>query len=112
MYSYKEISVLAGYTSRVSELIEVFNDISIGKYRKELVSSADPNFLASKRGILEESAAIEFKNVPIISPNGDTLVKSLTFKVQPGMHLLIVGPNGKITLRPPIHDRLWKIIPF
>ncbi len=96
MYSYKEITVLAGYTSRVSELLETFEDINAGKYKKALVATANPTFLAQKRGIVQESDAIEFKNVPIISPNGDTLVRSLTFKVKPGMHLLIVGPNGKI----------------
>ncbi|KAG1443063.1 hypothetical protein G6F46_012844 [Rhizopus delemar] len=40
------------------------------------------------------SENIEFENVPIVSPNGDILVPKLTFHVKPGMHLLIVGPNG------------------
>ena len=31
---------------------------------------------------------------PIISPNGDVLVKALSFNLQHGDHLLIVGPNG------------------
>jgi ATP-binding cassette, subfamily D (ALD), peroxisomal long-chain fatty acid import protein len=32
--------------------------------------------------------------VPIVSPNGDVLVRALTFTVRRGDHLLIVGPNG------------------
>jgi ABC-type lipoprotein export system ATPase subunit len=31
---------------------------------------------------------------PIISPNGDVLVKALSFSLKDGDHLLIVGPNG------------------
>lgn len=35
-----------------------------------------------------------FENVPIVTPNGDILIKSLSFYVKPGNHLLIVGGNG------------------
>ena len=57
------------------------------------------------------SDEIIFEEVPIITPNGDVLVRSLSFHVKPGVseyvvemmaftdsmlqqHLLIVGPNG------------------
>jgi ATP-binding cassette, subfamily D (ALD), peroxisomal long-chain fatty acid import protein len=33
-------------------------------------------------------------NRPIISPNGDVLVKALSFSLKQGDHLLVVGPNG------------------
>ncbi|KAK9727340.1 ATP-binding cassette long-chain fatty acid transporter pxa2, variant 2 [Basidiobolus ranarum] len=96
MYSYKEITELAGYTARVTELLEVFEDVKNGRFQKTLVSSAsdeNSNVLAS-RGEVVESDIIEFKDVPIVSPNGDILVRDLSFNVKPGMHLLIVGPNG------------------
>ncbi|KAJ3089093.1 hypothetical protein HK102_007226 [Quaeritorhiza haematococci] len=93
MYSYKEVTELAGYTARVSQLIDVFEDIQQSKFSKTLVSNAKTEFL-DRRGDIVESEIIEFKNVPIISPNGDLLVRDLTFTVKPGMHLLIVGPNG------------------
>ena len=32
-----------------------------------------------------ESEEIEFQNVPIVTPNGDVLVKSLSFYVNPGV---------------------------
>jgi ATP-binding cassette subfamily D (ALD) long-chain fatty acid import protein len=32
--------------------------------------------------------------VPIVSPNGDVLVRALSFTVHRNQHLLIVGPNG------------------
>jgi ATP-binding cassette subfamily D (ALD) long-chain fatty acid import protein len=43
---------------------------------------------------VKESSIIEFKDVPIVSPNGDVLVQKLNFRIEPGYHLLIVGPNG------------------
>ncbi|RUS17282.1 ABC transporter transmembrane region 2-domain-containing protein [Endogone sp. FLAS-F59071] len=97
MYSYKEVTELAGYTARVSELLDVFDDVKAGRFDKRLVSSASTEENArvlAGRGEIVESENIEFHNVPIVSPNGDVLLKSLTFYVKPGMHLLIVGPNG------------------
>ncbi|KAJ3171829.1 hypothetical protein HDU87_008217 [Geranomyces variabilis] len=93
MYSYKEVSELAGYTARVSELLAVFDDLQTGKFQKTLVSNANVDVL-KKRGTITEADIIEFTDVPVVSPNGDVLVRSLSFHVKPGMHLLIVGPNG------------------
>jgi ATP-binding cassette subfamily D (ALD) long-chain fatty acid import protein len=93
MYSYKEISELAGYTSRVYELIEVLRDIKKSDFEKTLISNANLDLL-KQRGDIVESENIEFVDVPIVSPNGDILLKSLNFFVKPGMNLLIVGPNG------------------
>ena len=121
MYSYKDIAELAGFTARVAELMEVFDDIAVGRYSKLKISKDLPKPLSnlisststpSKLINLKEEefgisplsgsgtvttspdAHIEFQGVPIVSPNGDVLVKSLSFNVKPGMHLLIVGPNG------------------
>ena len=35
-----------------------------------------------------------FRDVPIISPNGDVLVEKISFEIGSGMHLMIAGPNG------------------
>ncbi|EIE76971.1 hypothetical protein RO3G_01675 [Rhizopus delemar RA 99-880] len=97
MYAYKEVTELAGYTSRVNDLLQVFEDVKVGKYQKNLVSSVSIESNAKTlqgRGNIVKSENIEFENVPIVSPNGDILVPKLTFHVKPGMHLLIVGPNG------------------
>lgn len=40
------------------------------------------------------SNKIKFENVPILSPNGDTLIKQMNFEIDPGMNLMITGPNG------------------
>ncbi|KZM18817.1 ATP-binding cassette long-chain fatty acid transporter pxa2 [Ascochyta rabiei] len=97
MFSYKEITELAGYTSRVSTLLDVIDDIQAGHFEKKLVSSANTEENAAVlrgRGTVTEGEDIEFVDVPIVSPNGDVLVRKLSFTVKPGDHLLIVGPNG------------------
>lgn len=97
MFSYKEITELAGYTSRVSTLLDVIDDVQAGHFEKKLVSSVDTAENATVlrgRGTVIEGEDIEFTDVPIVSPNGDVLVRKLSFHVRPGDHLLIVGPNG------------------
>lgn len=142
MYSYKDVSELAGYTARVSELFDTMESIKRGQYEKRKVGSANtdesqkrpsvfltafcPIFcllspsktkyllgsddllflfishvfledgivLQNRGQVVESEDDIIFDQVPIISPNGDVLVKSLSFHVKPGQHLLIVGPNG------------------
>ena len=109
MYSYKDLSELAGYTARVSMLLDTMEDVKKGKFDKALVSSATTEENAKSkadplrsilciclpsrfsltvlkgRGKVIESDDIKFENVPIVTPNGDVLVKSLSFYVKPGV---------------------------
>ncbi|KAJ2896310.1 hypothetical protein MKZ38_005683 [Zalerion maritima] len=97
MFSYREVMELAGHTSRVASLLEVMNDIQKGVFQKKLVSSGDTDDNAAVlkgRGKIVESEDIRFVDVPIISPNGDVLVRALSFHLRRGDHLLVVGPNG------------------
>ena len=97
MFSYKEITELAGHTSRVAALLTVIDDIQAGRFEKKLISTAESSAntaVLQNRGEAIESPDIEFTSVPIVSPNGDILVAALSFSVRPGAHLLIVGPNG------------------
>jgi ATP-binding cassette subfamily D (ALD) long-chain fatty acid import protein len=88
MYSYKDLSELAGYTARVSMLLDTIQDTKRGKFEKVLVNSAsteENSKILKGRGKVTQSEEIRFENVPIVTPNGDVLVKSLSFAVQPGV---------------------------
>lgn len=108
MSSYKEIVSLAGYTYRVAGMLEVFQETAHGRYSKAMLAVEGRN----NAGILEfrngqpipkgrvivssdvNDRSIELKNVPVVTPNCDIVVPSLTLHIEPGMHLLITGPNG------------------
>ncbi|KAL5015126.1 hypothetical protein ScPMuIL_009396 [Solemya velum] len=101
--SYKEITELAGYTARVSDMFKVFDDVGKGKYERQMVldnvkQSKGPDKLYGPLKILgtvvDTESLIHMKNLPIITPNGDIIVSSLTLEINPGTHLLISGPNG------------------
>ncbi|XP_038047501.1 ATP-binding cassette sub-family D member 1-like [Patiria miniata] len=107
MSSYKEVTALAGYTSRVSDLLEVFEDVSNGHYvRARVVKGGHKTPHAKSVAHVEgplvvagevtetDSALIIAKDLPIITPNRDVVVSKLSLKVTEGMHLLITGPNG------------------
>jgi ATP-binding cassette subfamily D (ALD) long-chain fatty acid import protein len=46
------------------------------------------------RGKIIEAEEIRFDNVPLISPNGDVLVKSMSFNVEPGVSEAFDRPSG------------------
>lgn len=113
MSSYKEIVSLAGYTHRVAGMLEVFEETSRGVYDKTRVVSAIEE--RNNAGILEfrngrpiakgtvifttnsdgaNWSWISLRSVPVVTPNCDIVVPSITLIIKPGMHLLITGPNG------------------
>jgi len=45
--------------------------------------------------VVEEEGVIRFERVPVVTPNGDVLVRSLSFEVTAGKSsVMLVGPNG------------------
>lgn len=87
-------------------------DLSKGEYQRVMVVSeptnGDTNVIAATaayedKGVSKQtfrgakiinSDDIIFEDIPIFSPNGDELISAMNFRIQPGMHLLISGPNG------------------
>lgn len=50
MSSYKEIVALAGYTSRVAGMFQVFDEVSNGVYRKTLVADESQGIIEFRNG--------------------------------------------------------------
>ncbi|KAK2569552.1 ATP-binding cassette sub-family D member 3 [Acropora cervicornis] len=93
------------YTSRVSQLMNVLKDLNKGKYQRTMVSTSDSfkegdsksdrisaDCLDPSKGqIVQVDHLI---SVPLVTPNGDVLIKELSFEVRSGMNVLVCGPNG------------------
>ncbi|XP_062283326.1 ATP-binding cassette sub-family D member 1 [Scomber scombrus] len=114
MSSYKEVTELAGYTSRVSELLDVFEDVNNGVYRRSAEKEEALTAAAAEGGepgvmqhgqrvcgrleirgqVISVEKGIRCENLPIITPTGDVVVSSLNIQVDEGMNVLITGPNG------------------
>lgn len=99
MSSYKEVTELAGYTQRVHNMLEVFEDVQKGRYVRTTVTQTEnekrltePLQIAGK--VSDWDKGIIIKDLPIITPNGDVIVPKLSLSIMPGTHLLITGPNG------------------
>lgn len=99
MYSIKDLSELAGYTSRVFTLISTLHRVHANAY----YARGRPNELHSLsdvQGTVQYGFdGVRFENVPIVAPalwpqGGDELIESLSLIVRRGEHLLISGSNG------------------
>lgn len=109
MLSWKDLSELAGSTSRVYTLLSTLHDLSDSSYASlprptDLPLDAPFYDLGAINGKLVADAPIDagvtFEKVPIVAPapgvarGGEELVKQLDLKVKPGEHLLVTGGNG------------------
>ncbi|KAJ1342803.1 hypothetical protein BSLG_002622 [Batrachochytrium salamandrivorans] len=97
MYSYKELSELAGYTYRVYNMIRVLEDLNNNLYVRPETNVEPPYSIEHCDGIVElkEEVGISFKHTPIVTPYGDTiLIENLSLNISPGDHLMITGPNA------------------
>ncbi|XP_040913451.1 ATP-binding cassette sub-family D member 1 isoform X2 [Toxotes jaculatrix] len=114
MSSYKEVTELAGYTARVSEMLDVFEDVNQGIYhrsadREEALAAGGAGGgggavvqhgqrvcgrLEVRGQVISVEKGIRCDNLPIITPTGDVVVSSLKIQVDEGMNVLITGPNG------------------
>ena len=100
MYSIKDISELAGYTSRVYTLVSTLHRVHANAYYPPRGSEPELYSLADSEGTIHNGFdGVRLEQVPIVAPSlyplgGDELIKSLSFIVRSGEHLLISGPNG------------------
>ncbi|KAL4432046.1 hypothetical protein ABPG74_017782 [Tetrahymena malaccensis] len=103
--SYKEIQQLAGYTTIVAEISNSLEDLNQGKYQRNLITGSEVygesvshfggsiiNLQQGERDSTKDY--IQFINLPIVTPNGDKLIKPMNITIKPGMNVVISGPNG------------------
>ncbi|XP_065070105.1 ATP-binding cassette sub-family D member 3-like [Rhopilema esculentum] len=96
--SGREMTRLAGFTQRVTEIMEVLDDLQKGKYKTSTVSNEESkskfDYTNGKGEVIERDHIIRFENVPLVTPNGDCLVSEISFEVKSGVNVLVCGPNG------------------
>lgn len=92
----REMTRLAGFTARVTEIKNVLADLNIGKYERTMVAGLTTNSIGRPGDgkIIAKDNMIRFDCVPLVTPNGDILIKELSFEVKSGMNVLVCGPNG------------------
>ncbi|KAL6432024.1 hypothetical protein ACFW04_007451 [Cataglyphis niger] len=92
----RELTRLAGFTARVIEIKKVLDDLNAGKYERTMISDHKNNTIGYPGGgkIVPRDNIIRFDKVPLVTPNGDVLIKELSFEVKSGMNVLVCGPNG------------------
>mmetsp|Transcript_5658 Transcript_5658/g.4870 ORF Transcript_5658/g.4870 Transcript_5658/m.4870 type:complete len:529 (-) Transcript_5658:46-1632(-) len=89
--SYKELQNLAGYTTLMDELEVVLIDLKSGKYQRTMIN---PELVNERGQIVADETKLCMNKVPILAPNGDILIKEVSFEISKGMHLMVDGPNG------------------
>ncbi|KAI0178757.1 ABC transporter transmembrane region 2-domain-containing protein [Hypoxylon sp. FL1284] len=99
MYSIKDLSELAGYTSRVYTLISTLHRVHANAYFPR-PSGNELYSLSDVQGTIQKGFdGVRLEHVPIVAPGlwpqgGEELLESLSMIVRRGEHLLISGPNG------------------
>ncbi|CAJ0957438.1 unnamed protein product, partial [Mesorhabditis belari] len=100
----REMTRLAGFTSRVDGLINVLDDLEKGSYKRTMISESklssphlptlDTPLVPGSGELIIRDNVIRFQGVPLVTPNGDVLVRSLDLEVPSGRNVLVCGPNG------------------
>lgn len=115
----RDLSRLAGFTARVTELMNVTDELNHGVYQRTMVQQQQPKLAVSDRDssnsdeivkigeeeefeelvpgsgdVVMRDNLIRFDKVPLVTPNGDVLLRELSFEVKSGQNVIVCGPNG------------------
>lgn len=116
----QDLSKLAAYTTRVQSLLNSMENLyqntdSCKGMKKNGIGEAAAAATLEEAGPIvqicdKDNPMIDFNNVTLSTPNGDILVKNLTFTIRPKQSVIISGPNGsgKSSLFRVLGD-LWRV---
>ncbi|XP_069050203.1 ATP-binding cassette sub-family D member 3 isoform X1 [Lepisosteus oculatus] len=97
----REMTRLSGFTARITELMKVLKDLNSGKYERTMVSQDKESeglqkipLIPGSGEIINVDKIIKFDHTPLATPNGDILIRDLSFEVRSGTNVLVCGPNG------------------
>ncbi|KAG1933862.1 Peroxisomal Membrane Protein related [Pimephales promelas] len=97
----REMTRLSGFTARITEIQDVLKDLNSGKYERTMITQQSKDGAVEKiplipgRGeIIIADNIIKFEHIPLATPNGDILIRDLSFEVSSGTNVLVCGPNG------------------
>lgn len=106
----RDMTRLSGFTQRISDLDYVLDDLNAGNYQRTMLTNnhqqtqhdqqdytIQRKVTSQKPGdgtITHRDYVIRFEDVPLITPNGDVLIDSMSFEVKSGQNVLVCGPNG------------------
>ncbi|XP_050428786.1 ATP-binding cassette sub-family D member 3 [Adelges cooleyi] len=94
----RDMTRLAGFTARVTEIMTVLDDLNKGKYTRTMLTDSEvqnkKSLVPNSGRIITKDNIIKFDKVPLVTPNGDVLIEELSFEVTSGMNVLVCGPNG------------------
>ncbi|GLD54917.1 ATP-binding cassette sub-family D member 3 isoform X1 [Lates japonicus] len=98
----REMTRLSGFTARITELMKVLKELNAGKYERTMVSQQEKEsdtaekltLMPGSGQIINRDNIIKFEHTPLATPNGDILIRDLTFEVRSGTNVLVCGPNG------------------
>ncbi|XP_023011673.1 ATP binding cassette subfamily D member Pmp70 [Leptinotarsa decemlineata] len=89
----RDLTRLAGFTSRVTQLRTVLAELNDGKYQRTMVAGAE-DLKPNGGKLIFRNNIIKFDRVPLVTPNGDVLIPEITLEINSGMNVLVCGPNG------------------
>uniref|UniRef100_H3CI83 ATP-binding cassette sub-family D member 3 n=1 Tax=Tetraodon nigroviridis TaxID=99883 RepID=H3CI83_TETNG len=98
----REMTRLSGFTARITELMKVLKELNAGKYERTMVTQQDKGtetveklmLVPGSGRIINQDHIIKFDHTPLATPNGDILIRELSFEVRSGTNVLVCGPNG------------------
>lgn len=97
--SKKNIQNITGYADEIYEFQNILRDINdFAKIESNIDTNTTTGSTNDDALLVGPNVSygdeITFEHVPLITPNGNVLVKDLSFSIKPGDNLLIIGPNG------------------